>query len=288
MAAVNRRRFLTAAALTPFFAGCRGQARGSSIDAQRVDYGDEPRQYLELRLPEGGTRPIPVVVFVHGGFWSHEYRADLMTPLVQSVVGGGRHATVNVEYRSVGDTGGGWPGTLVDVAAAVDHLRMVDAELDLDAVTVVGHSAGGQLAAWLSARPRLDPGAPGAAPAVTPHVVVSLAGVLDLAAGARQRLGGEACQEFLGGEPEAVPDRYAVASPIQLLPIPTSVACVHGRQDVHVPAEQSVTFADAAVASGSDVRLHLVDGDHFDVIDPDHESWRWVRETVLELDQAGG
>lgn len=79
-----------------------------------------------------------------------------------------------------------------------------------------------------------------------------------------------------------------MASPIDLLPFPTPLVCIHGRTDAHVPLEQSAAFADAAPSAGSDARLHLVDGDDFEAIDPEHETWRWARGSVLELDQPGG
>ena len=61
--------------------------------------------------------------------------------------------------------------------------------------------------------------------------------------------------------------------------------CVHGRADRHVPLTQSADFVDAATASGTTAELRTVDGDHFDVIDPGHHSWRAVRPDVLAEDR---
>ena len=58
----------------------------------------------------------------------------------------------NLEYRRVGNAGGGWPGTFLDIARGADHLTAlaVKHKLDLSRVIASGHSAGGHLALWLA------------------------------------------------------------------------------------------------------------------------------------------
>ena len=90
------------------------------VNAMRYTYGDDPSQYAEISLPDGSA-PVPVVVVIHGGYWSANIGAELGRPLATDLVGRG-FAVVNVEYRRVGN-GGGWPQSGVDVAAAVDALR---------------------------------------------------------------------------------------------------------------------------------------------------------------------
>ncbi len=125
-------------------------------------YGPGPDRFLELTLPHG-AEPAPVVVVLHGGFWRPAYGIELARPLAADLAGAG-FAAVAVEYRRVG-AGGGWPGTLEDVAAAVDRLAGLPdvARLALTDVTVVGHSAGGQPVAGrpASGQPPAGP-APGA------------------------------------------------------------------------------------------------------------------------------
>src|SRR6478672_2621297 len=173
-----------------------------------IPYAPGPHRFGELTLPGGPPRG--VVVVVHGGFWRHAYDLSLGRPLAADLAAAG-FAAWNVEYRRVGG-GGGWPATFDDVAAAVDALAgpvqaAVGEELALDRVVALGHSAGGQLAAWLAARPGLPPGAPGANPRVTLRGAVSQAGVLDLVDAAEQGLGEGAVPDLLGGPPSAVPDR---------------------------------------------------------------------------------
>jgi acetyl esterase/lipase len=239
-------------------------------------YGPGPDQFLELTLPDADV-PAPVVVVVHGGFWRPAYGIELARPLAADLAGAG-FAAVAVEYRRVGE-GGGWPGTLEDVAAALDCLPGIPdaARLDLTDVTAVGHSAGGHLAAWLAGRHRLPAGAPGAAPRVRVTAAVLQAGVLDLAAAHDQGLGSGAVHAFVGGAPGQLPERYAVADPVRLLPTGAAVLCVHGAGDDVVPVDQSERYATAAAAAGDRVELRVVPGDHMMLIDPASPAWATVR-----------
>ena len=235
-----------------------------------VRYGSDPAQFAELTVPSGAG-PSPVAVVVHGGFWRHRWDLSLGRPLAASLPARG-WAALNVEYRRVGG-GGGYPETLDDVAAAIDALAGVDADLDLTTVVPIGHSAGGHLAAWAATRED---------PAVAVTGIVSQAGVLDLLAAARDDLGAGATAAFLGGCPADVPERYRDASPVEHLPLGVPVLCVHGDGDVDVPLGQSEAFVAAARAAGDEAVLAVVDGDHFVVIDPASDAWsivlRWLDE----------
>ena len=246
-----------------------------------VRYGDHPDQVANLHLPAGQGRSWPCVVLVHGGFWRERWDRTVMTPLAIDLARRGL-ACWNLEYRRVGQDGGGWPGTLEDVAAGIDALRGVS-EVDADRVVVVGHSAGGQLALWSAARRRLPRGAPGARPVVVPRAAVSQAGVCDLAAGSHENLGDGAVDAFLGGSPESHPNRYAVASPTALLPLGVPQLLVHGSRDEDVPLSQSREHLAAAKAAGDEVGLLELDADHFDVIDPEHAAWHEVAGRLTSL-----
>ncbi len=248
-----------------------------------VPYGAHPDQHAVLHLPVGGDE-LPVVVVVHGGFWQSSYGAELGTPIAADVANAGL-AAWNLEYRRVGG-GGGWPTTFTDVAAGVDALagaaqQAAGGRLDLGRVVLVGHSAGGQLAVWAAGRHRLPAGAPGADPVVRPVGAVSQAGVLDLVDGARQRLGGSAVPGLLGGGPDAVPDRYQLASPVALVPLGVPVVCVHGTEDGIVPLRQSERFVAAA---GAQTELVVLPGvGHFELIDPSQSAWTACRDAVIRL-----
>ena len=232
------------------------------------DYGALPSQHAELFLPDGGP-PCGTAVLIHGGFWRDRYDRHLMDGLGADLAEGG-WAAWNLEYRRVGDDGGGWPMTFDDVRAGIEALTSVDV-LPLDRVVTIGHSAGGHLALWAA---RTVPG-------ITS--VVSLAGVTDLRRAFDLQLSSNATGGFLGGSPVDVAERYDAASPMALLPLAVPALLVHGDRDENVPVELSVSFAQAAHAAGDDVGLVIRPGvDHFEVIDPSGESWRivmdWLRD----------
>ena len=106
---------------------------------------------------------------------------------------------------------------------------------------------------------------------------VAQAGVLDLEAAVG--LGGGAVTDFLGADPDEVPD----ADPVRLLPLDVPVRCVHGRDDDIVPIEQSRSYVDAATAAGTDATLVPVEGDHFVVIDPSSAAWTRPLEVLADL-----
>jgi acetyl esterase/lipase len=219
---------------------------GDNPAASRYAYGPGPSQFAELTLPNRST-PAPVVVIVHGGFWRTGFGIELGRPLAGDLAGRG-FATLNVEYRRVdtGDAGGGgWPQTGQDVADAVDALatdgqRLAEGRLDLTRVIGLGHSAGGQLVAWLAGR---------RAPTVKLRALVSQAGVLDLTHAVEVGTGNGSVEEFMGGSPTTKPAAYAQASPIALLPIGVPSVCVHGRADSVVPIDQSESLV--AVCGGA-------------------------------------
>lgn len=234
---------------------------------RQLHYGDHSHQVCDLHLPTG-RGPHPVAVVLHGGYWQAPYTKLIMRPLCLDLAAGG-YAAVNVEYRRLGRDGGGWPQTFDDVAAAIDLLAGEGGGgLDLDRVTLIGHSAGGQLALWAAGRRELPVGSPGAIPRVHPCRVLALAPVCDLVRAGRVAV------HLLGGTPDEVPDRWAQADPVRRLPLDLPVALVHGTDDSTVEIERSREYAAQADAAGSPVTLIETPGDHRAVIDPTTASWR--------------
>jgi acetyl esterase/lipase len=243
---------------------------------ERVRYGAEPDQFGELWHSASVGSPVPVVVLLHGGYWRSRYGLDLMHPLAADLSARG-YAAWNLEYRRTDTPDGGWPGTFHDVAAGLDALSGLAARgLDLTRVAVVGHSAGGQLALWAAARHR--PPAVLAGPRLRPSYAVSLAGVCDLVAGARQGLSNQAVGQLLGGGPEEVPDRYRAGCPALLLPLGVPQLAVHGTEDADVPVDFAIRYSAVAVAAGDACELLVLPGvEHFALIDPASAAWAAVR-----------
>jgi acetyl esterase/lipase len=243
----------------------------------RHSYGSDPSQFGELSLPTQAPRG--TIVIIHGGFWRSQYGLALGRPLAADLVGRG-YIVWNLEYRRVGN-GGGWPSTLADVAVGIDHLAAL--EVETEHVVAIGHSAGGHLAVWAAGRDGIPDGAVGAAPRVSLSAVVSQAGVLDLVTAANTGVGATAVADLLGGFPDQVPQRYAIADPIQAVPLDVPVLCVHSKADRNVPYAQSVEYCSAAAAAGANATLHQVSGDHFTLIDPASAGWAVVVAALPDL-----
>jgi acetyl esterase/lipase len=236
--------------------------------ATRHRYGEHPHQVADLHHP-AGTGPFPVVVVLHGGYWQRPYTKLVMRPLCVDLVRRG-YAAFNVEYRRLGRDGGGWPQTFDDVATAIDHLAdpgLGDAGLDLGRVTLLGHSAGGQLALWAAGRTELPAGAPGAGPRVLASRVLAMAAVCDL------QSAGRAARALLGGSPSEVPERWAQADPMRRIPLHVPVGLVHARGDETIAIKSSRDYAAAAQAAGAEVTLAEPPGGHRAPIDPGSTAW---------------
>jgi len=210
------------------------------------------------------------------------YARDHLAPIALDLQDRG-YAVWNLEYRRVGQAGGGWPGTLQDVAAGIDHLATLAANgepIDLDRITVVGHSAGGHLALWCAGKDLVS-GAGLQPKRVRPSVAVGLAAVADLALAHELGCGNGAVDSFLGGAPAAVPARYRMASPAEMLPLGIRQLLVHGTLDEDVPVVISRRYAAAAKRAGDDVDfIELANSGHMDFIDPAseaHAAWcHWL------------
>ena len=187
------------------------------------------------RFPPGPSTkgPHPVAIVVHGGCWvaklgnMHDGAVvlDNMRPVAAALTEEAGIATWNIEYRRLGNAGGGWPGTFQDVAHAADFLRTLAKgnDLDLTRVVAIGHSAGGHLVMWLAARPKLPKSSELYMSNPLPlHGVVDLDGPTDLKAtiSVQQPIcGSPVITNLLGGSPDEQPERYRAASPIELLPL---------------------------------------------------------------------
>lgn len=252
---------------------------------RRIPYGQEPSQFGELRLPPV-PGPYPTVLLLHGGYWRDRYDLAYLGHMADALVARG-FATWNVEYRRIGEPGGGWPGTFLDVATSIDILRDMAPiyGLNISRLVVLGHSAGGQLALWLAGRPRLPPDSPlSTERPLLPTGVLGLAPVADLVRAAELHLSDGAVSELLGGGPDRYPRRYAATSPPLLLPTGLPSVLLHGADDEDVPVELSRSFADAAEARGDPVRLHVLPRTgHFELVDPEAPQFAGVLVEVERL-----
>jgi acetyl esterase/lipase len=251
-----------------------------------LPYGPLPEHVVDVRLPQA-PGPRPLVVVVHGGFWKTQYDRSHAGAQSTALAAAG-YVVATVEYRRLGQPGGGWPGTLDDAALFADTVPSLVADavpgrVDGSPPCFVGHSAGGHLAAWVVSRHRLAEGSRWHRPGPLAAVVVALAGVLDLELSDRLALGGHAARALLEGTPADRPERYAEASPARLLPSGARTVLVHGASDDVVPPEVSRGYAAAARAAGDEVTVHELAGiGHFELIDPLTSAWPTVLSAVAE------
>ena len=245
----------------------------AATDPIRINYGSAPSQFGDLWLPPAGGPVHPIVVLIHGGYWRVAYGLDLMEALATDLTTRG-YAVWNIEYRRVGEVGGGYPGTFDDVASAIDKLATLAPThgLDLDSVTVVGHSAGGHLALWAAGRSRLVPDDPGAAPIVPIQTAIGLGPVVGLTMADAPSLSNGAVLELIGGTVSQFPDRYRIATPVAQPG--ASMWSVRGVDDTIVPERFTVPSGLSAD------RLVDVPGDHFALIDPSSQAWKKTVELI--------
>jgi len=242
----------------------------------RLAYGEDPNQFLDLRLPPDKGKLHPLAINIHGGYWRAKYDLNYAGHLCAALTAKGL-ATANLEYRRVGNDGGGWPGTFADIRSAYQFLVQNAQKngFEKEKVIAMGHSAGGQLALCLAAHePSLK-------------AVVSLAGVIDLQRAYQLHLSNDAVVEFLHGTPTEVPDHYREADPMSSS-IRTTQYVVHGTADDVVPLAFSRDYVDRkSQRTGKDKEdahlLEIAGADHFDVIDPLSKAWKQVEQTILEL-----
>ena len=230
----------------------------------RIHYGDAPSQFFDLFLPV--NEPRGAALMIHGGFWRDRYDLQHASHLCAALAREGI-AVANLEYRRVGEPGGGWPGTYEDVLTGFDAVQK---KLG-DRIVVLGHSAGGHLALRLAADR-------------VATAIVALAPVADLTQACKLNLSNGAVVEFLGGTPETVPSRYEAAD-ARLHASSVQRCLVHGEHDDTVPMSLSYSYLKARGSDKPDIVLvKIKDANHFDLIDPESGvGWPAVRDTVKAL-----
>jgi acetyl esterase/lipase len=254
----------------------------------RIAYGRDPNQFGDLWLP-AGKGPFPVVVLIHGGCWQAALPGTILMDYMAADLRTKGVAVWNLEYRRLGQAGGGYPGTFLDVAAGVDELRKLAKarNLDLSRVVVAGHSAGGHLTAWTAGRGRLPTTSPLYAPKPLPiRAAVSIDGINDLKAYRAEGPGhcGEprTVDELLKAAPQRSP--YSDTSPRELLPTSVAQVVVSGELDPIVPVKLAREYAAVATHSGTRTELVVYPGaGHFEPIDPTTPAGRAVDEKLVAL-----
>lgn len=253
----------------------QGPAGGmiEGVKAQRdlayVERGHD-RQKLDLYVPEKGTGPFPLIVWIHGGGWAAGDKGGC-PPLRDGFTGRG-YAVASLNYRLSGDAV--FPAQIEDCKAAIRWLRAHAKEYRLDPAHfgVWGSSAGGHLVALLGAAGGMREFDVGANLEQSSRVqaVCDYYGPTDLLqmdahapAGARMKHDSATSPEsrLVGGAIQENREKAARLSPLAYL---TKEAppylIVHGDQDGTVPHHQSELLFEALGKLGVPVRFITVEG----------------------------
>lgn len=249
---------------------------------------------LDLYLPTAPVRrPVPVIVFLHGGGWSGGTRTT--GPDFKRYFAQDGFAMASIEYRLTPTVT--FPANVEDVRTAVRWLKAnAGAQgLDPDRICLWGTSAGGHLAAVAALAPRgtfegsdnpnqssavrcvLDGYGPTRfdrmdAQAAEERAGLQAAAVTIVAGGGRGAPGGgrgavphddPASPEsrVLGAAVQSVPDRVRAANPLTYVGKDAPPFLImHGLADSSVPHGQSVLLYEALKAAGQEATLRLIDG----------------------------
>ena len=253
---------------------------------ERFAYGSDPLQFGDLRLPDGGG-PFPIAVVIHGGCYQRRFADLRIMDAISTALTADGLATWNIEYRTIDDPGGAWPGMFRDVAAGVDYVRQLGSRfpLDLTRVIAVGHSAGGHLALWAAARHKIPRESPlWVASPVVVHGAVNLDGPSNLQWLVERNgmlCGTQVMEGLVGAGPEA--DRnLQVTSPLPLLPLGAREAMVY--RSVANPwatPREFETYAPMVKRAGDPVLTSEVqDVGHFEFLAPGSKAWPQVIQAV--------
>ena len=237
-----------------------------------------PRQMLDLLMPAkpAGDKPLPVVVFIHGGAWRAGNKSSGVGR-VAPYVATGNYAGVSLGYRLSQEAI--WPAQIHDCKAAIRWIRANAKKYNLDGekIGVWGTSAGGHLVAMLgtSGDVKAMDGTIGPNTTFSSRVacVVDCFGPTDFIQMNAHRPPGAKMNHDVAGSPESKlvggpiqenKDKVAAASPITYVSKddpPFIIA--HGTADPLVPFHQSELLAAAFGKVGiKQVFIHMVGAGH--------------------------
>jgi acetyl esterase/lipase len=224
--------------------------------------GGHERQRLDLYLPEKADRPLPVIVWVHGGAW-----------LAGSKEGGGPalsfvrrgYAVASINYRL--SQHARFPAQIEDCKAAIRWLRANAKTYKLDPahIGVWGASAGGHLVALLGTAGGVkewEARAGNAGQSSRVQAVVDWFGPTDFTkmGGSHDRADSPEAK-LIGGAVQDNKERAAKANPITYVGKDAAPFLIlHGDQDKTVPYSQSELLAEALQRAGVEVTLKKIEG----------------------------
>lgn len=231
--------------------------------------GGSDSEKLDVHIPANAPKPLPVVLYLHGGGWSGGDKANGGYARTLTKYG---YAVVSANYRLSGEAP--FPAQIEDCKAAVRWIRANAEEYGFDPkrIGVTGNSAGGHLSSLLAATSSsgiFDKG-PNLERRSDVQAALVLYGPEDLSFYALKRdfektgspsQNPSTVNKFLGAELERSPEKAKAASPISYIgPDTAPILIIHGTRDKVVPSVQSVDFIEALKKAGGDGQLILIEG----------------------------
>jgi acetyl esterase/lipase len=226
---------------------------------------EHPDQYAAYwRASNAEATAKGVVVFIHGGCWLSAFDMSHAYAFATGLSQAGYHVW-SIEYRRAGN-GGEWPVALEDIVLGLQKIEVLrGSDVNLEHISVVGHSAGGHLAAMLAVQ--LQDVLPAS---VKKADVIGLAAIIDVATYAG---GSNNCQtatpSFMAGMPNQQTSAYYLATPSNFEVRDETLGqfqLFQGNADVIVPESQ------ARHASAKTITLDGVG--HFDWIHPGSDAFK--------------
>ena len=263
---------LAALSLLPFYAVQASTVSFSQILKLDVEdpyvwrsYADQSQQTLaHFTQSAVNANSSGSILLIHGGCWSNAYGVDHALPMAAALSRMGFDVWA-AEYRRVGDEGGGWPGSLDDVKAAIRYV----AKITNNSPLLVGHSAGGHLALKAAEDPDLSI-----------KGVVALAPITDLIGYGAEKGSCQSMVPMLMGEDSYQPsDRYRNAS-VRIEEISTPIKAIRGEADSIIGGNQVALFSPEQL-------LEVPEAGHFDLIYPKSQAFEAVKSVIENLLAAG-
>ena len=224
-------------------------------------------QRLDLYLPANAQKPVPLIIWIHGGGWKNGSKENCL-PVRLGFTGRG-YAVASINYRLTGEAP--FPAQIEDCKAAVRWLRAHAKEYGLDAnhFGVWGSSAGGHLVALLGTSGDVAGFDTGENPEVSSRVqaVCDYYGPSDFTTmgsvpGFEIHARADSPESaLLGGTAAEKPETAKAASPIShVTPDDPPFLIVHGDADRTVPLDQSRRMDAALRAAGVKTELIILPG----------------------------
>lgn len=235
-----------------------------SVEVRRdIEYGKGGEESLKLDLysPKTVKRPVPGLIFIHGGAWKGGKRSDYHFYTVRFAERG--YVVATVSYRLLPKSP--FPAAVHDVKCAVRWMRANARKLnvDPDRIGVIGGSAGGHLAMMIgysSDVPKLEGTGGHAGVSSRVQAVVNLYGPVDLTT--PYASGNSLIIRFLGGKTiEESRTRYELASPISHITRDDPPTLIfHGTIDDTVPIDQADRLAEKLKSTRVPYRYDRLEG----------------------------